>query len=196
MFMKRTLYILTFLCFGSLTVQAQYDLDQLYDDQLKMNRQGMTVLGGWAVSNMVWGGVMATQTEGVNYYFHIGNLSWNSVNLALAGLGYYSARKRPDDASFSGLLKLHENTKQSLLLNAGLDLAYVAGGLWMADVANRFDNPEMFEGFGVSFAMQGLFLFTFDIIFYLAQDAWGKKNLTPILDRIELTGSGIRINLD
>lgn len=161
-----------------------------------MNRQGMTVLGGWAASNMVWGGIMATQTEGVNRYFHIGNASWNSVNLLLAGFGYYGARKQPEDASFSGLLKLHEDTKRSLLFNAGLDLAYVTGGLWMVDVANRFDNPEMMEGLGISFAMQGLFLFTFDIVFYLAQDAWGKKHLSPILNRIVLSGNGIKINLD
>ncbi len=194
--MKYTIFLTFIGLFFSPNTQAQYDLDKLYDDQLKMNRHGMMVLGGWAVSNMALGGVMATQTEGVNYYFHIGNISWNSVNLALAGLGYYTARKRPDDASFSGLLKLHEDTKRSLLFNAGLDLAYITGGLWMANVANRFDNPEMMEGFGVSFSMQGLFLFTFDVLFYLAQNAWGKKNLTPILNRIELTGNGIQINLD
>lgn len=188
--------VLSFWLLSATSAHAQYDLDELYEQQLSLNRKGMTVLGGWAVGNMVWGGVMTTQTEGVHRYFHQGNLAWNGVNLLLAGIGYVTARRPPNDASFGGLIQSHEDNKRSLLLNAGLDLAYVTGGFWMLDVADRQGNPDAFTGWGTSLVLQGMFLFTFDIAFFLVQNRWGKRHLHPILDRIELTGNGVRIQLD
>jgi hypothetical protein len=189
------LLILLFVSY-SFPANAQYNLDSLYQRQLNLNQNGMKVLGGWALGNIAVGSIMSTQTEGANRYFHLGNATWNGVNLILAGAGYLGARRVPDDASFGGLVKLHENAKRSLLFNAGIDLAYTIGGFWMLDVADRQDQPEQFTGLGASLVMQGLFLFTFDVAFYLVQERWGKRHLQPILNRIELTGSGLRIQLD
>ena len=53
----------------------------------------MLILGSWAVGNMIWGGIGASQSMGENKAFHQMNLYWNSVNLIIAGLGYWQATK-------------------------------------------------------------------------------------------------------
>ncbi|MEB2785994.1 hypothetical protein U3A59_15210 [Algoriphagus sp. E1-3-M2] len=52
--------------------------------RISYNEKGMVILGGWAVGNMIWGGIAAGQTNGQTKAFHQMNLYWNSVNLFIA----------------------------------------------------------------------------------------------------------------
>lgn len=172
-------------------------MDTLYARQMQINKNGMKVLGGWALGNMVWGGIMMTQTEGATQSFHQTNVVWNGVNVAIAGLGYYGAMRKKSNPSFEDVRKINEKTRQSLLFNAGLDLGYMALGGWLIERSKRdMDNREMLEGAGWSLVLQGGFLFTFDLLFYGVQNRFFNRNFSPILERIEVRGNGLIIKLD
>jgi hypothetical protein len=62
---------------------------------------------------------------------------------------------------------LQTDLDKVLLFNAGLDLAYIAGGFWLVERSKNADKrPERLKGYGQSVILQGAFLFAFDIAFY------------------------------
>lgn len=138
----------------------------------------MTVLGGWATSNIAVSSVLIGQHQGAERAFHQMNVGWNLVNLSIAGLGYWhtSRQLRRPPGSTGEILRQQQKIRQSLLFNAGLDLAYVTAGAWMMDRGVHSDRPEArLEGFGKSLLLQGGFLFLFDISFFLIHQRSDKK---------------------
>ena len=135
-------------------------------DRLKDTRSAMLVLGSWAVGNIAVGLIgMSSTNNPETKAFHQMNAGWGAVNLTLAGFGYYSAA-HADPSSFDLAQTSEELHKMQkiLLFNAGLDLAYMAGGLWMLEKSNNSTtNPEQWSGFGKSLLMQGAFLMVFDL---------------------------------
>jgi hypothetical protein len=71
---------------------------------------------------------------------------WALVNAAIAYGGWLGAEPNP------------ASLRQLLWINAGLDILYMAVGLglWMR-------SRPMLKGFGLAIAIQGLFLFLFDL---------------------------------
>ena len=53
----------------------------------------MTVLGSWAIGNIVVGASLQGSSEGTTKYFHRMNAGWNLVNLGLAGAGFLAYQK-------------------------------------------------------------------------------------------------------
>ena len=54
-----------------------------------------------------------------------------------------------------------------LLLNAGLDVAYIMTGLYMKERAKNVEKRKaMLKGYGNSIMLQGGFLFLFDVALY------------------------------
>lgn len=153
-------------------------LQDFNSTRIQYNKQGMVILGSWAVGNIIWGGVMAGRTTGELQGFHQMNAYWNGVNLLIAGLGYYSAMKEVPTDDFWETLQRQQSIEKILLVNAGLDVAYMAGGLYMIERGRRTDNPRI-SGFGQSVILQGAFLMSFDIIKYMIHNSHGKK--LPIL---------------
>ena len=136
----------------------------------ELNRLGMLALGTWAVGNA---GVSALRARrgGQDRYFHRMNLYWSAVNLTLAGLGYYRAlRENPGVLNAFASLQEQHSMEKILLFNAGLDVGYVLGGLYLTERANRFGvgkQGDQLRGFGRSVVLQGGFLLLFDLAFYL-----------------------------
>lgn len=125
----------------------------------------MLILGSWAVGNTIWGGVMASRTSGDQQGFHQMNAYWNSVNLLIAGFGYYSAVREEPSSDFWKTLQSQHSLEKILLVNAGLDVAYMAGGLYLIERGNRTGDQQI-TGFGRSVILQGAFLMSFDLIKY------------------------------
>ncbi len=128
---------------------------------------GLT-LGAFALANIAVGAVAAGQTSGETTYFHRMNVYWNLVNLGLAGAGLLGSRKRSaDPESLADAVRQHENIKQLLMINAGLDVAYVAGGAYLrARAESHPDNADQLRGYGKAIMVQGGFLFAFDLVNY------------------------------
>jgi hypothetical protein len=157
--------------------------------RLDYNQKGMIILGSWAVGNMVWGGIGASQTIGQNKAFHQMNLYWNSVNLMIAGFGYWQATKEVPGTDFWATMEAQQGIEKVLLLNGALDVAYMAGGFFMKERGLRKGNDRLI-GFGKSVILQGAFLLAFDGVMYGFHHVHGKE-LPSLVQNISLGPTGV-----
>lgn len=142
-------------------------ISQAYEKDVKIRKTGMAILGTWAVGNMITGAIGRSQASGQTAYFHEMNLIWNVVNLGIAGAGYYFTASGDVPENASALLNDQVSFQKTLLFNAGLDLAYIAGGFYLMERAkNTTNRPERLKGYGKSVILQGSFLFVFDVILH------------------------------
>lgn len=185
------------LFFTSTSLVLGQDLPQLTEfnqTRLNYNQQGMLILGSWAVGNMIWGGIGASQTTGDIKAFHQMNLYWNSVNLLIAGFGYWQATKETPGTEFWETMKAQQSVEKILLVNAALDVAYMAGGLYMKELGLRKDNSRLI-GFGKSIILQGAFLLAFDGVMYGFHQVHGKE-LPSLVQNISLGPTGVYLRMN
>lgn len=166
-------------------------LEDFNRERLDNNKKGMLVLGTWALSNIALSPIMASRSSGSGKYFHQMNGYWNSVNLVLAGFGLYNAlHADPTSYSLTESLNEQHSIEKILLFNAGLDIGYIAGGLYLRERGRSVGSDRMI-GFGESIVLQGAFLFAFDLTFYLVQQVHGKE-LLKFIDRLAVGPTSLR----
>ncbi|TGE21628.1 hypothetical protein E5K00_15230 [Hymenobacter aquaticus] len=133
--------------------------------------QGMAVLGTWALLNLLVSGYRVARTDPRTeaHYFHQMNVGWNFVNAVLAVVGILRAHPgQVAGLTLAASLSAQFDFEKILLLNVGLDVAYLVTGSWLRTrglVAGK--RPERLLGFGRSLWLQGGFLLFFDLGFYL-----------------------------
>ncbi len=167
------------------------ELQGFNEIRISYNEKGMLILGGWAVGNMIWGGIAAGKTSGQTKAFHQMNMYWNSVNLLIAGFGYWQATKETPGTGFWATMDAQQNMEKILLFNAALDVAYIAGGMYLRERGLRI-NKDQFVGFGKSIILQGAFLLTFDAVMYTFHHMHAKE-LPQIVNQISLGPTGFSI---
>ncbi|MCH7397224.1 hypothetical protein MM236_04450 [Belliella sp. DSM 107340] len=184
------LLILVFMVFVSFADAQDIptQLTEFNQVRIDYNKSGMMILGSWAVGNIVLGGVMAGRTSGETKAFHQMNMYWNTVNLAIAGFGYYAAMKESPSSEFWETLSAQYSIEKILLLNAALDIGYIAGGFYLIERGKRL-GKEQLTGFGKSVILQGAFLMSFDAIKYAFHNVHGKE-LPKIVENLAFTGNG------
>lgn len=184
------LFALTMCCF--LLAFGQSSLDEFNIDRQSINQNGMIVLGSWAITNLISSPIMTKRFSGSAKYFHQMNGYWNSVNLAIAGFGYYSAINGDTfGLSIAESIAEQFSMEKILLLNAGLDVAYITGGFLLKEHSkNPGGNSDRFKGFGNSLVLQGGFLLVFDVAMYFIHHSHSIKLLEQI-QHITLSPSGI-----
>ena len=150
-------------------------------------------LGGYALANIAVGSIASNQTTGEMKHFHRMNVYWNLFNLGIAGVGLLGSRKRNADGETLGeAIKQHQNMKQVLLFNAGLDVAYIVGGAYLrerarsqrgtAGLANsKLDKADQLRGYGKSVMVQGGFLLAFDVVNYFIFKNRGDKQQLQLI---------------
>lgn len=147
---------------------------------------GLT-LGGYALANIAVGSIAAANTSGETRYFHRMNVYWNLFNLGIAGIGLLSSRKTTAEGeTLAQAIRQHETMKQVLLLNAGLDVAYVVGGGYLQERSHRFlssdpDKSDQLRGYGRSIMVQGGFLLVFDLANYFIFRSRGDKQVVKLI---------------
>ncbi|NPC73393.1 hypothetical protein D7Y27_25460 [Corallococcus sp. AB004] len=131
-------------------------------EAVRVNQTAMGILFGWAVLNIGTGVAGHFASEGETRAFFQANAAWNVVNLVIAGLGYHG-QATADPASWDLARSLSEGQRMEkvLLLNAGLDVGYIAFGGFLWERGMRKDS-ERLRGWGKSVLMQGAFLLVFD----------------------------------
>lgn len=194
---RRKLFVfilLQFLFTGLLVAQTtEPNLDAINQDRISMNSKGMLVLGGWAVSNIIVGGIGMTQTGGTTKYFHQMNAAWNSINLAIAGFGYYGLKNQSLDMSFSETLSEFHSFEKILLFNAGLDIGYMALGAFLWERGLRKESNRL-TGYGQSLILQGGFLFAFDTVLYFLNRAESSQ-LMEFVSRVQFSGTSLAVTI-
>jgi hypothetical protein len=129
---------------------------------VQLNRTAMSVLLGWAVLNIGTGVTGHFTTQGDTQAFFQANAAWNVVNLAIAGFGLHGQlTAQPETWGLARSLAEGQQMEKILLLNAGLDVGYMALGGFLLERGLRTDSAR-FRGWGRSLLLQGGFLLLFD----------------------------------
>ena len=157
----------------------------------QINKNGMLLLGTWAAGNILVGTYGNFTAKNEAKYFHQFNAMWNVVNLGIAAFGYINSINS-DPAAMSSLEIFNEfNSLQSfLLLNAGLDAAYIMTGFYLKEKSKNSSSGERLRGYGNSLLLQGGFLLLFDIALYFIHQNNANINLYPHLESLFSGGAG------
>lgn len=164
----------------------------------EINREGMLVLGGWAVANIIAGSIGNFSSSGESKYFWQFNALWNSVNLGIAVFGYLGNQPLSAESqiSLTESLKDYSSLQNLLLLNAGLDLVYITTGLLLREKSkNSEKNNSRLKGYGNSLLVQGGFLLLFDTALFLINLNNANLHLYPLIGDQEITRYGIGLIL-
>ena len=177
---------------------TQPELDDLNAQRLRINQRGMITLGSWAIANIGYSGVQMARTEGRTKSFHQMNVAWNAVNLGIAGLSYWGGRRamgKPYDLATS--VKEQRKVELSLMFNSGLDVGYMAFGLYLRERSFRElgDRRDRFNGWGNSLILQGGFLFVFDVVMSVVHQRHGNRGVMKLLERVQPASSGIGLSI-
>ncbi|MCL6494219.1 MAG: hypothetical protein HXY49_11975 [Ignavibacteriaceae bacterium] len=196
--MNKNFYISVFIVFFTQIVNAQSDslFREFHLDRMNINENAMLILGSWAVGNILVGTYGNFKTTGEAKYFHQFNAMWNVVNLGIAAFGYFNAANS-DPSSITNLeiIKDYNSLQNFLLLNAGLDVAYIATGLYLKERSKNSSSSERLRGYGNSLLLQGGFLLLFDVSLFFIHQNNANINLYPHLESFLAGGVGIGINL-
>ena len=114
----------------------------------------LTMFGG---SSVVVGRALSGPSAGPTLRaFGRQTAAWGAINLAIAAVGAARARSHPAEAT---------RLRRTLLINAGLDVGYVAAGAHVAHHRSTFGgrvSPEAARGHGLAVVTQGLGLMALD----------------------------------
>jgi hypothetical protein len=188
--MKKLFYLSLIL---ALFVQIKSSMAQT-QEELNIQKKAMGVLGIWAVGNIAVGIVGVETTDGSVQQFHKMGIIWNGVNLALAIPGYIGASKGKYNLSLRKTYKEQSGVEKTFMFNAGLDAAYIMGGLYLTERAKTAPTPAKHNehlGYGNSLMFQGGFLMLFDITMAAIHSSHGNKKLMQHLDKIVIGSNGI-----
>jgi hypothetical protein len=193
--MQRIIFTLVFVIFSLGFLQAQTHED-FYTSSLDINKSGMYFLGGWALANMATGTYGWLRYDGEKKYFHQMNAAWNVVNAGIAVYALFDIAGT--DISMLGadeMMRKHIWSENLFLINAGLDILYMAGGAWLIHAAGKNEKRhDMFKGYGQSVILQGAFLFLFDLVKFGIQFNH-RMNFTETTTNLGLTGNGITLSI-
>lgn len=193
---QKMLIGLTGLLGTQLAKSQQLDLKTYATEQKKLQQTGMKVLAGWAGANIISGAYFTSHTSGSAQYFHRMNAYWNVVNGALAGFSLWRLSKEHlGDDYFAEIYKKQHTLEKIFMVNAGLDAAYMLGGLYLNKRSkNDGSNSNRSKGYGNSIILQGGFLLLFDGVLYTLMHQKGKK-LEKVLDKVQIGSTGSNVSL-
>ncbi len=189
-----TITFIALLLFGNHLFAASPDPFQQYEMQrLDINRSAMLVLGSWAVGNMLVGTYGHFNTTGQSREFHQFNFMWNVVNLGIAAFGYHQATNAdPMALRHVDVLKEYNTLQNILLFNVGLNVSYMATGLYLRERSkNSIKHSDRFKGYGNSLLLQGAFLFVFDTSLFFIHRSHANLYLYPQLESLAAGGAGL-----
>lgn len=197
--MNKKFYISVFIIFFAQIVNAQSGLlfREFHLDRMNINENAMLILGGWAAGNILVGTYGNFKSSGEAKYFHQFNTMWNVVNLGIAAFGYLNAvNSDPSSMTSLEIIKDYNSLQSFLLLNAGLDAAYIMTGFYLKERSKNSSSAERLRGYGNSLLLQGGFLLLFDVTLFFIHQNNANINLYPHLESLLAGGVGVGINLN
>lgn len=187
-------FIIIMLIVFSTPAFAQDNTQEINQKRIQINTTGMKILGGWALANMAIGSVSYFNSTGKKKYFNQMNVMWNVVNLGLATAGYFGAKADLNQQlTLAQSLNDQQKIEKILLLNAGLDVGYMATGLFLNE-RGKNKSSERLKGYGQSLLLQGAFLLIFDGSMYAIHQKNG-KGFDKILEKMSFNFDGKQMGL-
>lgn len=173
---------------------SQDNKQKINQNRIEINTNGMKVLGGWALANMAIGSMAYFNSTGKKKYFNQMNVMWNVVNLGLATAGYFGAKADLNQQlNLAQSINDQHKIEQILVLNTGLDVGYMAAGLFLNERGLRKSSARL-RGYGQSLILQGAFLLVFDGAMYAIHKNNG-KGFSQILEKANFSFDGEKIGL-
>lgn len=188
----KLLAVLALLASTTLIQAQDLSYEALNNKRINTNKPGMLVLAGWGVANLGAGITGYATAEDVEWQsFHGMNALWGAVNGTIGILGYMGARKEAHKSfELNSAFERYQQSKKIYLINAGLDVLYIATGAALVSLSPQFNNPARWRGFGKSIAVQGVALLVFDgVMFGLLQQH--NKDWAKLLSGVQFTGNGV-----
>jgi hypothetical protein len=198
--MIRLTLVLFYITFSSLNSEPVDDYLKIFSDKnISINQNAMLVLGSWATANILIGTYGNFKTTGTTKYFHQFNVMWNLVNLGIASFGYFnSTSKKTSNQTQSQIIKDYNSLQNFLMLNAGLDIAYIIAGFYLKERAAKSKRTQLLNGYGSSLILQGAFLLIFDVSLFFIHNHNASLYLYPSLENLlsndKSIGLGLNIN--
>ncbi|TDH26147.1 hypothetical protein EXU57_11690 [Segetibacter sp. 3557_3] len=190
--MRMILFVFTSLLLGSGVNGQTLNPAPFNKSRATINKRGLLVIGSWAAANILYSGVAAGKSSGSTRYFHQMNTIWNGVTLGIAGLGLL--RQQQEHDGLVNAFKEQSGIEKVFLLNAGLDLGYVAAGAYLRERSNNSGDRAKLTGYGESIMVQGVTLFVFDGIMYVLHQNYGRK-LYRAASKLHVSSGGNGIGL-
>lgn len=133
----------------------------------------MALLASWATANIVTGvpGALVTRDPRLRAFWQ-GNAAWNVVNLGIAASSLLRDRRASEDAATAAAKA--DAFDRALLLNIGLDVAYIAAGWALQERGARTGSAPLL-GWGDAIMLQGTFLLGFDVALFAAHQRWSRR---------------------
>lgn len=190
--MKSVTLLLFFIPVVAFGQHTQADLDAYNAKKNRITRGGMYTLGAWALGNFAVSGPGWAMGQGSNKYFHMGNVMWNTVNIAIAVPGLIgSYREKTQNMNLYSTLRSQSKVDKIYYLNAGLDVAYIATGFALRERGMRVEkNADRLKGWGESLLLQGGFLLLYDTGMIIAHQLHAKRKLSRIPQGLVFYGTG------
>lgn len=197
---KAKLLFLALLIIPISQLIAQKDISDslmsFHQRRIAINETAMLALGSWAAGNIIICTYGNFKASGEAKYFHQFNAMWNVFNLGIAAFGYLNAvNSDPNSINNLEILNDYNSLQSFLLLNAGLDVAYIATGFYLKERSKNSSGSQRLKGYGNSLLLQGGFLLLFDLSLYLIHQNNANINLYPHLESFLAGGVGVGINL-
>lgn len=194
--MRNIALVLLLFSFSEVLAQVGSGTDvtwqQLDTRRIEVTTTGMYILGVWAVGNLAINPILASRSSGAERHFYQMNTMWNVVNIGLAGASLWqSARGGSVSPTWLAAFNEQHSIEKIFLVNTALDVAYMAGGLYMIERGkNSLTNGPRLTGFGRGVLLQGGFLFVFDLGMYLVLHGH-QKEWAQLLGNISIGPGGI-----
>lgn len=144
-----------------------WDYAEIISDRLRV----------WSAVSILAGMVLALRRD--NFWRGVGVqcVGWGAVDAGIAIGGQRMTNRRyatlGDPYTPAILAEETARLRRLLLVNAGLDVLYMLGGLWLA--RTRGASSRLWRGNGLGIVVQGAFLFIFDLLHAAGLPAVEKK---------------------
>lgn len=188
--MRKLIFVTLVLLFTNTIFGQSQELENYLEKEKKLERNSMITLTSWGGLNLVTGLIGWTTTEGESSYFNQMNASWGLINASIGSAALLFHKDKPKTASAA--LESSHRTEKVLLLNTGLDVAYVtAGFLFKSESKNNLENADRFRGFGNSLLIQGGFLLLFDLTQLILHTRHRNLNKKIFWDNLSMSDNGL-----
>jgi len=163
-----------------------------HNARIATNIKAMNVLGSWGLANIAGGttGYLLSPHQDTKY-FHQMNVGWGLVNTGIAAYGLRKCKQEALARTGSDqAYQYYKNNKKTLLINIGLDAAYIGTGFYLLQKAQKpSDQQDAYRGYGTSIILQGTCLLVFDN-FLLSAHLKNNNAWRTIMHEIHFTGAG------
>lgn len=135
-----------------------------------IKHQSLGFLWAWGLTNIVLGAGMALSRNQVLRHIGLQALVWGAIDAVLAAAGRRDALAAPvrgDDPA-----QVATRDQRILLINAGLDIGYMASGWWLVRTARQRAERV---GMGAGIVAQGFFLFGLDTMLAWLFGRWARR---------------------